>query len=171
LAASPGNGILANRAGYRQNITNVDVTKDRQEKAIYVFTLVNIIFLPLSAVSSIFGMNTADIRDTELGQWAYWAAALPLTLTVIVVGLWWMGEFGNFVDWLRGPARFRAVASIPPGVKLANLPAYGGGLAPDTNPFGPGLGPGSWGRSPPYYPRPHPPLDLRRPREQAGVDW
>jgi len=46
----------------------VELTKDRQEMAIYVFTLVTVVFLPLSAVASIFGINTADIRDTELTQ-------------------------------------------------------------------------------------------------------
>ncbi|KAF5700260.1 hypothetical protein FGLOB1_10898 [Fusarium globosum] len=41
----------------------MDFTRDRQERAIYAFTLVTIIFLPISAVSSIFGMNTTDVRD------------------------------------------------------------------------------------------------------------
>lgn len=42
--------------------------KDRQEAAIYVFTIVTIIFLPISTVSSIFGMNTSDVRDMEQSQ-------------------------------------------------------------------------------------------------------
>ena len=36
----------------------MDTHKDRQENAIMVFTIVTIIFLPLSFVSSVFGMNT-----------------------------------------------------------------------------------------------------------------
>lgn len=59
-----------------------------------------VIFLPLSAVSSIFGMNTVDIRDMDLGQWAYWATAVPLTVLVMVLGLVFTGEMGNFVGWL-----------------------------------------------------------------------
>lgn len=79
-------------------------TKDRQENAIFAFTLVTIIFLPLSAISSIFGMNTTDVRDMEYGQWLYWACALPVTLVVIVAGLWGMGELGNVVRWfMRKP--------------------------------------------------------------------
>ncbi|RCI15543.1 hypothetical protein L249_3396 [Ophiocordyceps polyrhachis-furcata BCC 54312] len=70
-------------------------TKDRQENAIYAFTLVTIIFLPLSAISSIFGMNTNDIRNMAFDQWLYWAIALPVTVAVILAGLWWMGEFGG----------------------------------------------------------------------------
>jgi hypothetical protein len=33
-------------------------------------------------------MNTADIRDQSTTQWAYWAAAIPLTLIVVVASLW-----------------------------------------------------------------------------------
>lgn len=49
-------------------MNKVDLTKDRQEMAIYAFTIVTVIFLPLSAVASVFGMNTADIRDMDLNQ-------------------------------------------------------------------------------------------------------
>jgi hypothetical protein len=34
----------------------------------------------------------------ELGQWVYWAVAVPVTIAVIGIGLWWMGELGN-VTW------------------------------------------------------------------------
>ncbi|KJZ77848.1 hypothetical protein HIM_02485 [Hirsutella minnesotensis 3608] len=70
----------------------MDWTKDRQENAIYAFTIVTIVFLPISAISSVFGMNTSDVRNMAYGQWLYWAVALPVTLVVIVVGLWWMNE-------------------------------------------------------------------------------
>ena len=74
--------------------------KDRQELAIYAFTIVTVIFLPLSFVAGVFGMNTSDIRNMDLGQWAYWASAIPVTLLVILIGLWWMGELGNMFDWI-----------------------------------------------------------------------
>ncbi|KAF7542504.1 hypothetical protein G7Z17_g11507 [Cylindrodendrum hubeiense] len=82
----------------------MNFTKDRQENAIFAFTLVTIVFLPISTVSSIFGMNTTDVRDMESSQWLYWAVALPVTLVVIVAGLWWMGELGNIARWfMRKP--------------------------------------------------------------------
>ncbi|KAK4147642.1 uncharacterized protein C8A04DRAFT_24189 [Dichotomopilus funicola] len=84
----------------RTNETNLSRTKDRQERAIYAFTIVTIIFLPLSAVSSIFGMNTADIRDMDIGQWVYWATAVPVTAVVMFLGLWFTGELGNFRRWV-----------------------------------------------------------------------
>ena len=78
----------------------MDTNKDRQENAIMVFTIVTIIFLPLSFVSSVFGMNTTDVRDMPYSQWAYWAAGLPLTIIVVVGSLWWAGELEGIGRWL-----------------------------------------------------------------------
>lgn len=68
-------------------MNRIDANKDRQEAAILVFTTVTIIFLPLSFVSSIFGMNTSDIRNTDTNQWIFWACAVPLTVTVMLLSL------------------------------------------------------------------------------------
>jgi hypothetical protein len=103
----------------RAVVYGLDWTKDRQENAIYAFTIVTVVFLPLSAISSIFGMNTSDIRDMEFGQWLYWAVAIPVTLVIIVIGLWWMGELGNVLKWLSG----RQMGGVPNG-------GYVPGLAP-----------------------------------------
>lgn len=133
------------------NANKIEVTKDRQEAAVYAFTMVTIIFLPLSTISSIFGMNSSDVRDMELGQWAYWAAALPTTVAVIVTGLWWMGELGNMVDWLRG---------LPPtrrnrGYARAKPPAANGVIYYPPGDY-PGMEP-----PPPPPPPPGPPQVIR----------
>ncbi|KAK8877585.1 hypothetical protein PGQ11_002531 [Apiospora arundinis] len=86
----------------RMNANQIDSTKDRQEAAVYAFTMVTIVFLPLGTISSIFGMNVSDIANLELSQWVFWATALPVTALVIITGLWWMGELRNLVDWLHG---------------------------------------------------------------------
>lgn len=83
----------------------MDVNKDRQERAIYAFTLVTVIFLPLSSVASIFGMNTTDVREMNSSQWLYWAVAIPVTICILVLGLWWMEDLGPIVKVLRH--RFR----------------------------------------------------------------
>jgi hypothetical protein len=44
-----------------------------------VFTVVTVIFMPLSFVTSYLGMNTSDIRDMENKQTLFWIIALPLT--------------------------------------------------------------------------------------------
>jgi hypothetical protein len=51
-------------------------------------------------VASIFGINTKDVRDTDLDQWAYWATAVPVTAAVVFFGLLWTGELGNILRWV-----------------------------------------------------------------------
>ena len=95
----------------REVIFKMDWTKDRQENAIYAFTLVTIVFLPLSAVASIFGMNTIDVRGMPFGQWLYWAVAVPVTVLVFVVALWWMDELNNVLGWMTGGGRQKGVSA------------------------------------------------------------
>ncbi|OCK93809.1 uncharacterized protein K441DRAFT_564573, partial [Cenococcum geophilum 1.58] len=90
------------------NTQKIASTKDRQDKAIYAFTIVTIIFLPLSFVSGFLGMNTTDIRNSNSKQWVFWASGLPLTAVVILVALLWAGELGN---------AWRAVANLFPTQK------------------------------------------------------
>lgn len=96
----------------------MDTNKDRQEKAILVFTIVTIIFLPLSFVASVFGMNTKDVRDMPYRQWVYWAAGLPLTIVVIIVSLWFAGELESLGMWLK-----RKAANSKPSPGFEPLPA------------------------------------------------
>lgn len=71
-----------------------------------------VIFLPLSAVAGIFGMNTADVRDMDFNQWLYWVTAVPVTVAVILLGLWWMGELRNAFSWFPGFKRNDGYAVI-----------------------------------------------------------
>jgi hypothetical protein len=93
-------------------VNNLDVAKDRQEETMFVFTVITAIFLPLSTISSIFGMNTVDIRDMSVGQWAYWATALPVTTLILIVGLWWLGNLGSAIGWLGRKLR-RPTSALP----------------------------------------------------------
>lgn len=52
-----------------------------------VLTIVTVVFLPLSFVSSYFGMNTADVREIRQGQWIFWAVGLSVTFSIVVVAL------------------------------------------------------------------------------------
>lgn len=79
-----------------QNLQKLDTNRDRQESAIYAFTIVTIVFLPLSTVAGILGMNTKDVRNMEIDQRVFWAVAIPLMVIVIVLCLIWAGELGNF---------------------------------------------------------------------------
>lgn len=86
------------------HLAEIDTNKDRQEAAIMVFTIVTLIFLPLSFVASVFGMSTSDIRDMSQGQWLYWAVAIPVTLVVAGGSLWWTGIFSDLGEWLSRPS-------------------------------------------------------------------
>jgi Mg2+ and Co2+ transporter CorA len=61
----------------------LEIQKENNGNAIIVFTIVTIIFLPLSWATSYLGMNTVDIRDLQQGQWLFWTIALPVTTVVI----------------------------------------------------------------------------------------
>ncbi|CBF69369.1 uncharacterized protein ANIA_06481 [Aspergillus nidulans FGSC A4] len=71
----------------RQIVQRVDIIQEDHGKAILVFTIVSVIFLPLSFVSSYLGMNTADIRDMKLNQALFWQVALPVTVVVVALVL------------------------------------------------------------------------------------
>jgi hypothetical protein len=58
---------------------SLEINEEDHGKAIMIFTIVTIIFLPLSFVTSYLGMNTSDIRDMESRQSLFWSIAIPLT--------------------------------------------------------------------------------------------
>jgi hypothetical protein len=62
---------------------SLEIYEEDHGKAITAFTVVTVIFLPLSFVTSYLGMNTIDIRDMASGQSLFWAIALPLTFITI----------------------------------------------------------------------------------------
>ncbi|KAH3913065.1 hypothetical protein HBH56_111250 [Parastagonospora nodorum] len=66
-----------------QTKQSLEIYEEDHGKAITAFTVVTVIFLPLSFVTSFFGMNTVDIRDMTSGQSLFWAIALPLTFITI----------------------------------------------------------------------------------------
>jgi hypothetical protein len=58
---------------------SLEINEEDHGKAIMVFTIVTVIFLPLSFVTSFLGMNTTDIRDMGSSSTLFWAIAIPLT--------------------------------------------------------------------------------------------
>jgi Mg2+ and Co2+ transporter CorA len=70
-------------------------------KAILIFTIVSITFLPLSFVTSYLGMNTADIRDMSLKQNIFWEIAIPFTAVVVTLVLMVSYNAGRILQLLR----------------------------------------------------------------------
>ncbi|KAL8957219.1 MAG: hypothetical protein Q9193_005453 [Seirophora villosa] len=97
------------------NLYRIESNRDRQEGAILVFTIVTIIFLPLSFVSSFFGMNVADIRDMARPQWVFWASAVPLTALVVGVSFFVARKIEPLKDWWQGVAGRWKTKPVPGG--------------------------------------------------------
>ncbi|KAK4888700.1 hypothetical protein LTR27_012439 [Elasticomyces elasticus] len=87
-AAIPSLDGLANELRQECEAQHADM-EDWRSKTGIIFTTVTVIFLPLSVVAGIFGMNTRDVRDMEQSQWVFWATAVPFTLFVMSVTAWW----------------------------------------------------------------------------------
>jgi hypothetical protein len=60
-----------------------------------------VIFLPLTAVAGIMGMNTSDIRDMDTGQWVFWAVAIPLTVSILSICIFFTGGAANTMSGIR----------------------------------------------------------------------
>lgn len=65
----------------------LEIQQENNGNALIVFTLVTIIFLPLSWATSYLGMNTSDIRAMRSSQWLFWAIAVPVASVVIGLSL------------------------------------------------------------------------------------
>jgi hypothetical protein len=87
----------------------VNIRLEDHGKAIMVFTIVTIVFLPLSFVSSFFGMNTIDIREMNNTQSVFWIVAGTLTTVIVGVALLIAFYGSSFIEKLfewRGDRRF-----------------------------------------------------------------
>ena len=67
-----------------QNVQLVETFQDDNSKAIFVFTIVTVLFLPMSFVSSYFGMNVVGLSATTTPLKDFWVAALPLTFGIVI---------------------------------------------------------------------------------------
>ncbi|KAF2260563.1 hypothetical protein CC78DRAFT_536320 [Lojkania enalia] len=82
-----------------RTIQLVNIRLEDHGKAILVFTIITIIFLPLSFVSSFFGMNFSDIRDMEETQRLFWIISGALTTSTVGFAIF-LAFYGSvIVDW------------------------------------------------------------------------
>lgn len=83
-----------------RTIQLVNIRLEDHGKAILVFTIVTIIFLPLSFISSFFGMNFSDIRDMERTQRLFWLVAGCLTVATVGFSLFLAFYGGAIMEWV-----------------------------------------------------------------------
>ncbi|WPH01487.1 Hypothetical protein R9X50_00433300 [Acrodontium crateriforme] len=81
-----------------RTIQLVNIRLEDHGKAILVFTVVTIVFLPLNFVSSFFGMNFSDIRNMQATQGLFWTVALCLTVGVVAASVFLAFSGGDIVE-------------------------------------------------------------------------
>ena len=67
-----------------QNKQLVETFQDDNSKAIYVFTIVTVLFVPMSFVASFFGMNVIGISNTVTTLTHFWTISLSLTFGLVI---------------------------------------------------------------------------------------
>ena len=67
-----------------QNVQLVETFQDDNSKAIFVFTIVTIIFLPMGFVASFFGMNVIGIDNQITTLRHFWTISLSLTFGLVI---------------------------------------------------------------------------------------
>lgn len=77
----------------------IEIIEEDHGKAIRVFTIVTLFFLPLSFVSSFMGMNTADVRNMHYKQGLFWATGIPVTLFVLTLACIYGYKGDEIRDW------------------------------------------------------------------------
>lgn len=82
-----------------RTIQLVNIRLEDHGKAILVFTIVTIVFLPLSFISSFFGMNFSDIRDMERTQSLFWIVAASLTIGTVSFSVFLAFSGGAIIEW------------------------------------------------------------------------
>ncbi|KAI1485619.1 hypothetical protein F5X96DRAFT_674469 [Biscogniauxia mediterranea] len=78
---------------------SIEILEEGHGKAIRVFTIVTLFFLPMSFFSSFMGMNTTDIRDTDWDQRFFWMISLPLTAVVVGLAMIYGYKWDSVMDF------------------------------------------------------------------------
>ena len=93
----------------------VNIRLEDHGKAILVFTIVTIIFLPLNFVSSFFGMNVSDIRNLDQNQSLFWLVAVCVTAGVLGLSIFFAFSGSMITDrilqWKENRQRVDPTAS------------------------------------------------------------
>lgn len=107
-----------------RTIQLVNIRLEDHGKAILVFTIVTVIFLPLSFITSFFGMNFSDIRNMNQTQRLFWIVAASVTVGVVGLASFLAFYGGDiveaFMDWRESRSARRR--SKPPKVHRRSRP-------------------------------------------------
>ena len=87
-----------------QNVHLVETLQDDNGRAIFIFTFITVLFLPLSFVAGFFGMNLQGISGTSYKATLFWKIAVPVTGFIVLV---------CFAVIIWGERVWFGIASIP----------------------------------------------------------
>ncbi|KAL7933008.1 hypothetical protein V8C35DRAFT_322811 [Trichoderma chlorosporum] len=105
---------------------NIEILEEDHGKAIRVFTIVTLFFLPLSFVSSFLGMNTADVRNMQQKQGLFWATGIPVTICVLTLACIYGYKGDEIRDWVIQQPRFPSKEVARLGLKWDDGDGYRG---------------------------------------------
>ncbi len=104
-----------------QNVHLVETLQDDNSRALFIFTFITVLFLPLSFVAGFFGMNLVGISSTTHTQRHFWVIAAPVTGGILIfcatVVFW--GE--NI--WFAGADLLRSCRNMMAGSSEQRKPA------------------------------------------------
>jgi hypothetical protein len=102
--------------------------QDWRDNAAVVFTIITVIFLPLSFVASVFGMNTSDVRNMKLTQWVFWTCAIIFTVIVVLITVYFV-DVPPLWRWLERKGGDRFADKVPPQPAQRSRSHFFAGLA------------------------------------------
>ncbi|KAK0386105.1 hypothetical protein NLU13_5942 [Sarocladium strictum] len=79
--------VQQSQVATQQQVLAIDEARSAriQSRAIFIFTTITIIFMPLSFFTSYFGMNFIDIANTKDTSRYFWMTAGPVTVFILVI--------------------------------------------------------------------------------------
>ncbi|KAK1487249.1 hypothetical protein CCUS01_03593 [Colletotrichum cuscutae] len=119
-------GVLRKKVRVLRDETKqrIEILDEGHGKAIRVFTIVTLFFLPLSFITSFFGMNTTDIRDTNYGQKIFWISALPVTFGVIGLAFLYGYKWDMIAGWANRTLRSADKSTAPHDFLNEEIPTW-----------------------------------------------
>ena len=87
-----------------QNVHLVETLQDDNGRAIFIFTFITILFLPLTFVAGFFGMNLKGVGDTTSHVPLFWKIGAPVTAAIVSI---------CFAVIIWGERMWFGLASIP----------------------------------------------------------
>ena len=67
-----------------RNLQLIETKQDDNGRAIFIFTFITVLFLPLSFVAGFFGMNLQGLADNTSDSSLFWSVAVPVTGVIML---------------------------------------------------------------------------------------